>query len=141
MRVPYEIKLISRTWWMFPQMSWLKIKIKKKKMRHYGFVDKRTTITMALISSSHWKTFCLRKKTWKRIFNTSSELSQNHTEKQIMPFKTIVNWLFNDIWSSLAIDTFDWKIGVFQQTVVGVYYILNSLCLYLGRREKINFKN
>ena len=34
-------------------------------------------------------TFLLAKeKTWKRIFNTNSELSQNRTEKQIMPFKT-----------------------------------------------------
>ena len=35
-----------------------------KKLRH-GFVDKRTIITMALTSSSDWKTlepFCLRKK-------------------------------------------------------------------------------
>ena len=31
------------------------------------------------------------------MFNTNSELSQNHTEKQIMLFKTTVNWLFNDI--------------------------------------------
>ena len=41
-------------------------------------------------------TFLLAKeKTWKRIFNTNSELSQNRTEKQIMPSKTKINWLFN----------------------------------------------
>ena len=34
-----------------------------------------------------------------------------------MPFKTEVNWLFN-IWCYLVIGCFDWKIGVFQQTVV-----------------------
>ena len=28
---------------------------------------------------------------------TNSELSQNRTEKQIMTFKTILNWLFHDI--------------------------------------------
>ena len=69
-------------------------------------------------------TFLLAKeKTWKRTFNTNSELSQNHTEKQIMPLKTTVNWLFNDIWCSLVIDCFDWKIGVFQQAVVrGLLY-------------------
>ena len=39
-----------------------------------------------------------KEKTWKRIFNTNSELSQNCTEKQIMPSKTTINWLFNDIW-------------------------------------------
>ena len=44
-----------------------------------------------------------------------------------MPFKTTVNWLFNDIWCYLDIDCFDWKILVFQQTIVRVYYILNRL--------------
>ena len=38
-----------------------------------------------------------KEKTWKHIFNTNSELSQNRTEKQIMSFKTTVNWLFNDV--------------------------------------------
>ena len=33
----------------------------------------------------------------KTRFNTNSELLQNRTEKQIMPFKTKVNWLFSDI--------------------------------------------
>ena len=49
---------------------------------------------------------------------------QNRTEKQSMSFKTIINWLFNDIWSYLIIGCFDWKIVFFQQTVVKVYYIL-----------------
>ena len=38
-----------------------------------------------------------KEKTLKRIFNTNIELSQNRSEKQTMPFKTAVNWLFNDI--------------------------------------------
>ena len=42
--------------------------------------------------------FCRWKSTDKSIFNTNSELSQNLTEKKIMPFKTTVNWLFNGIW-------------------------------------------
>ena len=64
-------------------------------------------------------TFLLAKEeAWKHIFNTNRELWQNHTEKQIMPFKTTVNWLFNDIWCYLVIGCFDWKIVVFQQTVV-----------------------
>ena len=72
-------------------------------------------------------TFLLAKeKTWKRIFNTNSELSQNRTEKQIMPSKTTVNWLFNDIWCYLFITCFDWKIGVFQQTAAKIYYILKE---------------
>ena len=53
------------------------------------------------ISSCHWKTlvpFCLRKKDLKtHLLNTYSELSQNRTEKQIMPSKIRINWLFNDI--------------------------------------------
>ena len=40
-----------------------------------------------------------KKKTWKRIFTTNSELSQNRTQKQIILFKTIINWLFNDIYT------------------------------------------
>ena len=59
-----------------------------------------------------------KEKTWKDIFNTNSELSQKSTEKQIMLFKTTVNCLFNDIWCYLFIGCFDWKIGIFQQTVV-----------------------
>ena len=71
-------------------------------------------------------TFLLAKeKTWKRIFNANSELSQNRREKQFMPSKTGVNWLYNDIWCYLSSACFDWKIGIFQQAVVRVYYILN----------------
>ena len=43
---------------------------------------------------------------------------KNGTEKQIMLLKTTVNCLFNDKWCYLVIGCFDWKIGVFQQTVV-----------------------
>ena len=53
--------------------------------------------------------------TWKQILTyfDNSELSQNCTEKQIMPFKTTVKGLFNDIWCYLVIGGFDWKVGVF----------------------------
>ena len=59
-------------------------------------------ITTALTSSCHRKTlvpFCLRKKRPENAFFSifNSELSQNRTEKRIMPFKTALNWLFNDI--------------------------------------------
>ena len=40
-----------------------------------------------------------------------------------MPSKTILNGLFNDM---LFIACFDRKIGLFQQTVVRVYYILKD---------------
>ena len=107
-------------------MSWLKIELRG------GFADKRALITTTLMSSC---TFLVAKeKAWKCIFNTNSDLSQNHTEKQIIPSKTAVNWLFNDIWCYLFIACFDWKVGVFQQTVVRVYYNLKgdeSWCLLL----------
>ena len=78
-------------------------------------------------------TFLLAKeKTWKRIFNANMELSQNRTEKQIMPFKTTVNWLLNDIWCYLVIDSFDWKIGVFQQAVVGFIISLKESWILIG---------
>ena len=70
-------------------------------------------IATALTSSCHWKPLYLFACERKRIFNTKSELSQNRTEKQIMPFKTTENWLFNDKWCYLAIGSFDWKIGIF----------------------------
>ena len=51
---------------------------------------------------------------------------QNHTEKQIITFKTTVNWLLNDIWCYLVIGCFGWKIVVSQQTVVRVYNTLRE---------------
>ena len=40
-------------------------------------------------------------------FNTNIELSQNRTEKQIMPFKITVNELLNDVGCYLFIACFD----------------------------------
>ena len=39
----------------------------------------------------------MKEKTRERIFNTNSKLSQNRTEKQTIPSRTIIkfNWLFN----------------------------------------------
>ena len=103
-------------------------------MRH-GLVDEGTTIKTTLMFSCHWKalicTFLLTKeKIWKGTFSINSDNSQNHTENQIMPFKTTVNWLFNDVSCYLVIAFFDWKIGVFQQRVVRVYWILKLLEKY-----------
>ena len=69
-----------------------------------------------------------KENTWKRIFNTNGELLPNRTGKQVIPSKT-VNWLFNNIYCYLFIACFDWKSGVFQQTVVRVHYTLNK---YIG---------
>ena len=66
-----------------------------------------------------------KEKKRKSIFNTNSGLSQSHAEKQIMPFKTTLHWLFDDIWRCIGIGCLNWKIGVFQQTVVRVFNILN----------------
>ena len=57
-------------------------------------------IITALTTSCHWKTlvhFCLQNKKPKKHFNINRELSQNRAEKQIMPFKTTDNSIFNDV--------------------------------------------
>ena len=54
-------------------------------------------ITTTWISPCHLKPLHLFTCERKRIFNTNNELSQNRTEKQTMPSKKKVNWLFNDI--------------------------------------------
>lgn len=46
------------------------------------------------------------------MFNANSDLPQNRAKKQIIPFKTLVHWLFSDIKCYLVI--------------VRVYYILNN---------------
>ena len=53
----------------------------------------------------------------------------------MMPPKTTTNWLFNDIWSYLSIACFDWKIGVFQQTVVRGAYIFNDKLKQVFRKK------
>ena len=67
---------------------------------------------------------CERKDLKKYFWLSNSELLQNCTEKQIMLFKTAASWLFNDVWCYLVIGCFDLKIGIFQQTVLRVYYML-----------------
>ena len=47
---------------------------------------------------NHYTFLLAKEKTSKRLFNTNTGLSQSRTEKQIMPFKTTVNWLFHNIW-------------------------------------------
>ena len=38
-----------------------------------------------------------KKKTWKGIFNTNSELLQNRTEKQVLLFRTEIYLMTHDI--------------------------------------------
>ena len=94
-----------------------------------------------------------KEKTWKRIFNANSELSQNRTEKQIMLFKTKVNWLFNDTWCYFVIIAFIVKLTFFNKQLLispvrnMVYYILkgrhtqicNSLFWCANESVKRNF--
>ena len=53
-----------------------------------------------------------------------------------MPFNTTVNWLFNDMWRYLVIAYFDLKIGLLQQIVVRVYYILKRIHISAETLEK-----
>ena len=118
--------------WTFPQISWLKIKVSKK----WDTVEQIAMIITTLMSSCHWKTlvrFWLQNKknlnTWKRpvkdqISNTNSELLQNsnkNTNYVIRNNKELtVQWYM----CYLCIACFEWKINVFQQRVISVYYIL-----------------
>ena len=57
-------------------------------------------ITKALASSSHRKTlvpFCLQKKSPENAFLTLTVNYRKIVQKKIMPFKTALNWLFNDM--------------------------------------------
>ena len=54
-------------------------------------------INIFLSQENHWTFLLVKEKTWKHIFNTNSELSQNCIQKHIMLSKAIINWLFNDI--------------------------------------------
>ena len=70
-----------------------------KNLKH-GFVEERVMITTTVTSSCQWKTLVpsfLLANDLRNVFNTNMELSQNRAEKRIVPFKTTVNWLFNDI--------------------------------------------
>ena len=110
----------------FPKYLGWKLKFQKIETRFCRWKSNDYNNNMIFLSLKNTCYFLLAKeKTWKSIFNTNNKLSQNRTKKQIMPFKTTANWLFNDIWCYLVMVCFDWKIGVFQQTVVRVY-ILNE---------------
>ena len=46
--------------------------------------------------------------------------------------QTTINGLFNDIWIDLFIACFDWKVGVFHETVIRVYYIINETIIHFS---------
>ena len=104
-------------------ISWLKIKNSKKETRFCRWKSNDYNDINIFQSLKNPYTFLITKeKIWKGIFNTNRALSQNLAEKQVIQFKTTVNWLFNDIGCYLATDNFDGKIGIFQRTVIGLLY-------------------
>ena len=110
-----------------PQISWMKIKMAK----NWDFVDEKALIISTLIFSFIGESlylFAYEGKVLECIFSSIHELSRNRTEK-LMPSKSTINWLFNNI-CYLFIAYYDWKIGFFQQVVVRVYYMLK--CIFLG---------
>ena len=81
----------------FPKYFCLKIKISKTETRicRWKSTDDNHNILC------HWK-----RKDLKTHFYTNSELSENRTEKKIIPSKSTINWLFNNIWCYLFITGF-----------------------------------
>ena len=86
---------------------------------------------MTLTSSCHWKTpvhfFLPKKRSENAILTLIMNYLKIAQKKQIMLSKTAINLLFNNIGCYLFSACFDWKVGVFQQTVVRVYYFLKYL--------------
>ena len=109
----------------FPKYLGWKLKFQKTETRFCRWKSTDNNNINIFQSLENPCSFLLAKEnTWKRIFNTNSELIQNRTEKQIMPSKTTINLLFNDIWYFFWLKNwrFSIKIGVFS--VVWFYYIL-----------------
>ena len=92
------MRLISGTYPTFPQISWLRIKFSNNRGTVLYMKSTDNNDINIFLSLGNPCTFLLAKeKTGKRICNTNTELSQNRTEKQIMPSETTTTWLFNDI--------------------------------------------
>ena len=77
----------------FPKSLGSRLKFQKTEIwfcrwKSNGYSDINMFLSMKTLCS-----FLLAKeRTWRRIFITHSELSQNHREEQFIPFKTTVNW-------------------------------------------------
>ena len=90
----------------FPKYLGQKLKFQKTETRFCRWKNTDNNDINIFLSLENPNFSLPKEKTWKRIFNINSELSQNHTEKQIMPFKTTLNWLFNGIWCYLVTGSF-----------------------------------
>ena len=96
------MRLISGTYDCFPKYLGQKLEFQKTETQFCRWKSADENDINIFLSLENPCTFLLTKeKTWKRIFNINSELLQNRTEKQIIPSKATINWLFNDIWCSM----------------------------------------
>ena len=87
-------------------------------------------IKTTLMSSCHWETlvpFCLRKKRPENPLLTLTVNCRKIVQKNKLCHSTQQETGIDDMSCFLTIAFFDWKIGVFQQTVVRFYCILNVL--------------
>ena len=104
------------------------MKISKKISRFCRWKNTDNNDMNIFLSLENPCTFLLAKeKSWKSSFNTNSELSQNRTEKQIMPLKTTVNLLFNDIWRYLLMVVFSEKLAFSRKQLQGFIVSLKQI--------------
>ena len=98
----------------FPKYLSQKLKFQKTETKFCGWKSSDYNNINIFLSLENPFAFLLAKgKTRRRVFNTNSKLSQNRTEKEIMPFKTIVNLLFTDIWRYLVMVVLIEKLSFF----------------------------
>ena len=94
----------------FPKYLGKNLKFQKTETRFCRYKSNDYNNINIFLSLQSPCTFLLAKdKIFKRVFSTNSELLQNRIEKQIVPLKTTVNWLFTNI-CYLVIGCFDWNI-------------------------------
>ena len=99
----------------FPKYLGEKLKFQKTKTRFCRWKSTDNNYINIFLPLENPFTFLFAKEnTWRRIFNTNSELSQNRTDKEIMLFKTTRSWLLNDIWCYLVIGFLIEKLAFFN---------------------------
>ena len=112
----------------FPKYLGWKLKSHKTETRFCRWKSTDSNVIYIFLSLGNLCPFLLAKeKTWKRIFNTNSELSQNHTEKQIMPSKTtMIGYLmvYGVLYSLLVLSE---KLAFFNKQLQGSIISLATL--------------
>ena len=77
----------------------LKLKFENNEVRFFRWKSTDNNgINIFLSLENPWTFLLAKEKTRKQIFNSNSELSQNRTGKQIMSFKTTVNYVSEIYW-------------------------------------------